>query len=289
MPKILSISPEKLTTARLHGYLLDAVTPRPIALASTISKEGKPNLSPFSFFNIFSAHPPVLVFSPARRVRDNTIKHTLENVKEVPEVVINLVNYNMVYQMSLSSTEYPQGVNEFIKSGFTMVASDKIKPFRVGESPVQLECKVIKIDALGKEGGAGNLVICEVVKIHICEDILDENKNINQYKIDLVSRMGGNWYSRVNKGLFSIPKPLTSIGIGIDAIPEEIRLSKVLTGNNLGMLGTIEVIPSLQEVEIFLEKHQEFKTADINKKHKIAQKFLNNNDVLSAWKVLLIK
>ena len=285
---MISINPKDIPTATLHGYLLSAVAPRPIALASTIDKDGTPNLSPFSFFNVFSANPPILVFSPARRVKNNTTKHTLENVHEVKEVVINIVNHAIVQQMSLSSSEYPKGVNEFDKAGFTKIASDKVKPFRVAESPVQFECKVNDIISLGNEGGAGNLIICEVVKIHIHANILKEDNSIDQHKIDLVARAGGSYYTRAKDGYFEIPKPITTLGIGVDAIPEEIRNSTLLTGNDLGLLGNIEQLPSKKIVDKFLKENAKFSDLDTNKKHIFAKDFLNQNDVLSAWKVLLI-
>ena len=291
MSKVISIIPKDLPTAKLHSYLLGSVGPRPIAFASTIDKTGRPNLSPFSFFNVFSAHPPVLIFSPARRVRNNTIKHTLENVLETSEVVINVVNYDLVQQVSLASTEYGKGENEFIKSGLTMLKSDLVAPFRVAESPVQFECKVLNVEALGKEGGAGNLVICEVLKIHIDEDILDEEGKIDQFKIDQVSRLGGNWYSRAREGLFEVPKPLSSLGIGVDKIPDSIRFSHVLTGNDLGMLGNIESIPSDEAVNTFLDNHIEIRSVlssdDRELIHRKAQEYLTKKDIESAWKVIL--
>jgi len=240
---MLSIEPKDLTPLKLQAYLQSAVAPRPIAFASTLSVSGKPNLSPFSFFNVFSSNPPILIFSPARRVRDNTTKHTLINAEATREVVINIVNYDIVQQASLSSTEYADGVNEFVKSGLTQIPSDIVKPYRVKESPVQFECKVNEIIALGTEGGAGNLIICEVVKIHIDENILDTNGNIDQHKIDLVARLGGNWYSRSNQGLFEVPKPIANLGIGVDAIPDFIKKSSIFNGNDLGMLGNIEALP----------------------------------------------
>jgi flavin reductase (DIM6/NTAB) family NADH-FMN oxidoreductase RutF len=221
---MLTLDPKTLTPVQIQGYLQGAIGPRPIAFASTVDAQGNPNLSPFSFFNIFSANPPILVFSPARRVRDNTIKHTLINCQDTREVVINVVNYAMVQQMSLSSTEYPDGVNEFIKAGFTAVPSHVVKPYRVQESPVQLECKVNEIIALGTEGGAGNLILCEVVKIHINEAVLDAKGTIDPQAIDLVARLGGNWYSRANAGLFEVEKPLATLGIGVDAIPSFVRV-----------------------------------------------------------------
>lgn len=285
---MISIDPKDIPTAKLHGYLLSAVAPRPIALASTIDKDGNPNLAPFSFFNVFSANPPILIFSPARRVRDNTTKHTLENVHEVKEVVINIVNHDIVQQMSLSSTEYANNVNEFDKAGFTMLKSDKIKPFRVAESPVQFECKVNDIISLGNEGGAGNLIICEVVKLHVHKSVLNEDESINQQKIDLVARAGGSYYSRAKLGFFEIPKPLSTLGIGIDSIPKEIRNSTILTGNDLGLLGNVEKLPSVEDVRVFLLENATFSNLDTTNKHKLAKQFLQSNNVISAWKTLLI-
>ena len=293
MGKIISIDPKEISTQELHGYLLGAIGPRPIAFASTIDKKGRPNLSPYSFFNVFSANPPILIFSPARRVRDNTTKHTLANVETVKEVVINVVNFDMVQQMSLSSTEYPEGVNEFLKAGLTMVKSDLVQPFRVAESPVQFECKVTKIEPLGKEGGAGNLIFSEVLKIHIDAAILNETGNIDPIMIDLVARMGGNWYARANKGLFEVPKPLSSLGIGVDAIPEKIRLSRVLTGNDLGMLGNVATLPTTAEIKEFINSNKELRTLvslnDVDLLHRSAQEYINRNEVNLAWKLLLAK
>lgn len=290
---MISIEPHELSTGKLHGYLLGAVSPRPICFASTVDSEGNVNLSPFSFFNVFSAKPPILVFSPARRGRDNTTKHTYENVLEVPEVVINIVSFEMVQQVSLSSTEYAKGVNEFKKAGFTELASEMVKPPRVAEAPVQLECKVNDVIKLGTEGGAGNLVICEVVKLHIKEEILGEDGNIDPFKIDTVSRLGGNWYSRAKAGLFEVPKPLTTLGIGVDNLPKEIRLSKVLTGNDLGMLGNVENFPNPEEINTFINTSEELKkiVASNNSEaiHKKAQEFLCNGKIDEAWKVLLSK
>jgi len=291
MEELLSIIPSELPTPKLHGYLLGAVGPRPIAFASTVDGKGRPNLSPFSFFNVFSANPPVLIFSPARRVRDNTTKHTLENVLETNEVVINVVNYSIVQQMSLASTEYAQGENEFIKAGLTMLKSDLVKPFRVAESPVQFECKVTKVEPLGKEGGAGNLIFCEVLKLHIFQSVLDGNGNIDQHKIDQVARMGGNWYSRANLGMFEVPKPLSTRGIGVDQLPLSIRNSTVLSGNDLGQLGNVERIPNAEEVAAFLNENIALKViisaGDPILLHQKAKEYLNNNDTLSAWKVLM--
>lgn len=284
---MLTILPEHTPTARLHGYLLSAVAPRPIALASTMDAEGVPNLSPFSFFNVFSANPPILIFSPARRVRDNTTKHTLENAKATGEVVINVVNHAIVQQTSLSSTEYGKGVNEFEKSGFTMLDSEKVKPFRVKESPVQFECKILEIKELGNEGGAGNLIICEVVCMHIDEQVLDEKGSIDQVKLDLVARAGGSFYSRANTSFFEIPKPLSQKGIGVDQLPEEVRSSHILTGNDLGQLGNVEFLPAESDVNKFMQDNPQYMASKINEKHKFAREFLQKNDVESAWKVLL--
>ena len=284
-----SFDPKEIPTGKLHGYLLGAVAPRPIAFASTIDENGNPNLSPFSFFNVFGSNPPIMIFSPARRVRDNTTKHTLQNAEKTKEVVVNVVNYDIVHQMSLSSTEYPEGVNEFVKAGFTMLPSDEVKPFRVAESPVQFECKVKDIIYTGSEGGAGNLIMCEVVKIHINDAVLDENGGIDQHKIDLVARAGGSYYSRARDGFFEIPKPISTLGIGVDSIPSTIRNSAVLTGNNLGMLGNVESLPSQDDVDNFAKDHPEFVGLEEVKKHTFAQDYLDKNDVESAWKVLLLK
>lgn len=288
-----SFEPHVLSPMQLQSYLQTAIAPRPIAFASTIDINGKPNLSPFSFFNVFGSNPPILVFSPARRVRNNTVKHTLINCEATKQVVINIVDYSIVQQMSLSSTEYPDGVNEFIKSGLTMLPSDIIKPYRVAESPVQFECKVNEIIALGNQGGAGNLIICEVVKIHIKENILDENGMIDQQKIDLVARLGSNWYTRANEGLFEVEKPLVTLGIGVDQIPDFIKESKVFDGNDLGKLGNIETLPTEEEINIFVKNNVAVKgvlsSDDTEKIHLKAKEYLNNNEVLSAWKVLLAK
>ena len=288
---MISYQPKDLTTAKLHGYLLSAVAPRPIAFASTIDQNGNPNLSPFSYFNVFSTNPPILIFSPARRVRDNTTKHTLENAEAVKEVVINVVNYDIVQQMSLSSTEYPDGVNEFEKTGLTMLKSDIVKPFRVAESPIQLECKVNEIVKLGTEGGAGNLIICEVLKFHMSETILDENGVVNQEKLDLVARAGGSYYTRAKDGFFEIPKPLSTLGIGVDALPKKIRTSSIFTGNDLGMLANVEAMPSEKAIQEFVRDKIKTKFNADNlseiEKHTIAQNYLSFGDVDSAWKLLL--
>ncbi len=288
---MISFNPKDLSTGRLHGYLLSAVAPRPIAFVSTIDENGNSNLSPFSFFNVFSANPPILIFSPARRVRDNTTKHTLENTEIVKEVVINVVNYDLVHQASLSSTEYAKNINEFEKAGLTMLDSDMVKPFRVAESPVQFECKVNDIIKLGNEGGAGNLIICEVVKFHISKEVIDSDEKIIQEKLDLVARAGGSYYNRAKKGFFEIPKPLQTLGVGVDAMPNEVKNSMILTGNDLGMLGNIEALPSVKEINQFVEnvseRYPNIKEMSHREKHKIARNYLSYGDVESAWKLLL--
>ena len=293
---MLTLDPKSLPIPKLHHYLLGSVGPRPIAFASTIDKAGNSNLAPFSFFNVFSANPPILIFSPAKSGRTNTTKNTHDNVKEVSEVVINVVNYDIVHQMSLTSSPYPKGVSEFEKAGFTPVKSEIVAPFRVKESPVQFECKVLEVKELGSEGGAGNLVICEVVKIHIDTAVLDDNQMIDQRKIDLVSRMGGNWYCRANKkAMFEVQKPITTIGVGFDNIPEEIKASEILTGNHLGQLGNIEIIPDETEVneyklielsDLFVDLEDEPKKLE-RKLHKRAKKLLKKNKVEEAWLTLL--
>ncbi|MCB9251613.1 MAG: flavin reductase family protein [Flavobacteriales bacterium] len=243
-----TLIPSELPIPKLHHYLLGAVVPRPIAFASTISKEGVNNLSPFSFFNVFSANPPILIFSPSRSGRTGETKNTHDYILEVPEVVINVVNYEMVHQMSLASSPFPKGVDEFVKSGFTPIDSHLVRPKRVKESPVQLECEVLEVKELGQGGGAGNLVICLVKCIHIKEEFLNDEGMIDQTRIDLVARMGGNWYCRANgEALFEVQKPLTTIGIGIDALPDHIKNSENLTGNQLGKLGSLEHFPSDEE------------------------------------------
>lgn len=293
---MLTIDPKELPVPKLHHYLLGAVGPRPIAFASTIDENGVPNLAPFSFFNVFSANPPIMVFSPARSGRTNTTKDTYENVKKVPECVINVVNYDIVEQMSLSSSPYDKDVNEFVKSGLTPLASDLVKPFRVKESPVQFECKVIEVKELGTGGGAGNLVICEVVKIHINEEVLDQDQMIDQQKIDLVSRMGGNWYCRADKNsMFEVLKPVVTMGIGIDQIPEDIRNSDILSGNDLGKLGSVQELPNETDVneyklielsDLFVSLEDEPVKLE-QELHKLAKAKLAENHVEEAWKTLL--
>jgi len=257
---MLSFIPSENPVSKIHQLLLGGISPRPICFASTIDKNGNRNLAPFSFFNVFSANPPIAIFSPALSGRTGEAKHTHLNVKEVPEVVINVVTYSMVQQMSLASSPYEKGVDEFIKSGFTPMASDMVKPARVKESPMQLECKVIEVKELGTQGGAGNLIICEILKIHIDENLLNEKGLIDQQKIDLVARMGENWYCRANgSALFEVAKPLTICGIGVDVLPEHIRLSQYLSGNELGILGNLEHFPTEEEI---LKTKEKFKGKD---------------------------
>ena len=294
---MLTLDPKELATKNLHGYLLSSVGPRPIALASTVDENGRPNLSPYSFFNVFSANPPIAIFSPARRVRNNTTKHTLENVALTKEVVINVVSHSIVEQTSLSSSEFEAGIDEFVKAGFTPIPSDIVKPFRVKESPVQMECVVKEIVSLGTEGGAGNLVICEIVKIHISEHILDEQQQIDPHKIDLVGRMGANWYCRASgEAIFEVQKPNSKIGIGYDQLPIRVRNSFILSGNDLAKLANFEKIPSEELVEIFKENtdiarvlNAGFDDEETREElHKHAKNLLENNEVEAAWKTLLI-
>jgi flavin reductase (DIM6/NTAB) family NADH-FMN oxidoreductase RutF len=291
-----SLDPRELDPRARHGLLLGGVGPRPIAFASTIDTDGRPNLSPYSFFNIFSSNPPILIFSPSRRVRDNTTKHTLHNAQATREVVINVVNYDLVQQTSLSSSEYAEGVNEFVKAGLTPIASEKVKPFRVKESPVQFECKVRDIIPLGEEGGAGNLVICEVVYMHVNEKVMDANGKIDQRKIDLVARMGGDWYTRAHgESMFEVEKPLSVPGIGIDQMPKQIRSSIFLTGNDLGKLGNVPKLPGDDELQAYAEQPV---IRDIisgsadgmearEKLHQYAKELLEADKVEEAWKALL--
>ena len=290
----MRIVPGEVKTGELHSYLLGAVSPRPICFASTVDAAGIPNLAPFSFFNVFGSNPTTLIFSPSRKVRDNTLKHTLLNIMETKEVVINMVNYEMMHQMSLSSCEYPKGIDEFEKAGFTKLASEKVKAFRVAESPVQIECKVRDIIETGKEGGAANLIICEVLVMHINDTVLDEKHHIDPNKIDLVARMGGDYYCRASgNAVFEVAKPNTQLGIGVDALPESIRNSTILTGNNLGQLANVHEMPfvdatfnddklkniiqyfSINPVEMDMELH------------RYAKELLDQGKVYEAWQVLL--
>lgn len=290
----MKIVPGDIKTAQLHAYLLGSVAPRPICFASTIDSEGRPNLSPFSFFNVFGSKPPILIFSPARRVRDNSIKHTLENALEMKEVVINIVNYNIVQQMNLASCEYSKDTNEFTKAGLTPIASDMVKPFRVKESPVQLECKVLQVIETGNEGGAGNLVICEMVCMHINDEVLNANGQIDPHKIDLVARMGGDFYCRASgSSVFEVPKPNVALGIGVDALPVAIKNSKVLTGNDLGILGNCTQIPLVGQIanddrlRSILRSHTHDTEARRNHLHQYAKELLEVGEVDRAWQILL--
>jgi flavin reductase (DIM6/NTAB) family NADH-FMN oxidoreductase RutF len=295
---MLTINTSELSPAQLQNYMQYAIAPRPICFASTIDAAGNVNLSPFSFFNMFSSNPPLCIFSPARRVRDNTTKHTLENVLEVKECVINIVNYAMVQQTSLASTEYAKGTNEFEKAGFTMLPAQLVRPPRVAEAPVQMECIVKEVIHLGDNPGAGNLILAEVKLIHIREEILDAEGKIDQAKIDLVARLGGDWYCRVTpESLFKVAKPLTTLGLGVDALPTAVRNSKVLTGNDLGVLGNIEQFPSDEEVDAAYTWPQVREILDATigdsgnrerELHELARQLLNEGKVNEALKVLLL-
>lgn len=283
-----------LNPAEKQYYLQHAIAPRPICFASTIDKAGNVNLSPFSFFNLFSSNPPIVVFSPARRVRDNTTKHTLENVLEVPEVVINIVTYDMVQQTSLASCEFPKGINEFIKAGFTTESSTVIAPPMVKESKIKMECKVVEVKPLGNEGGAGNLVICEVLVMHIDDSLLDANNKMDQRKINHVARLGGDWYCVVNEtNLFQVEKPNTKLGIGIDALPTAIRNSKILSGNQLGQLANVHEMPVIEPSFDDAHLKQIIQYYSINpdemekELHTYASVLLNKGQVQQAWQVLL--
>jgi len=297
--KTIKINTQTAKTQEIQKILLGAVAPRPIALASTIDINGNPNLSPFSFFNVFSANPPIAIFSPARRIRDNTTKHTLENIKATKEVVINVVTREIVEKVSLSSCEYGKGVNEFLKSGLKAVKSETIKPFRVKESPINFECKVKEIISLGDKNGAGNLIICEIKMIHINKDILNKEGDIDRKKINLVGRLNGNWYCETNfESLFEVAKPNKKLGIGVDNIPNEIKENSLFDENDIGKLGNIDNIPKKEDVILFVEKNIEINQI-IKEKHnhknikiilfKKAKEFLNKNELGKAWKTLLIE
>ena len=292
-----SYTPSEMETPELHGLLLSAIAPRPIAFVSTVDAEGRPNLAPFSFFNVFSANPPIAIFSPARRVRGNTTKHTLDNVETTKECVINVVSYDILHQMNLASCEFEDGVNEFEKSGLTGIASDLVKPLRVKEAPVQLECKVREIIHLGEEGGAGNLVVSEVVRMHVSENVFGEDGNIDPQKLDLVARMGQNWYCRANgAAVFEVPKPGRELGMGFDALPKNIRNSSILTGNDLGRLAMASAIPSTEEVEAYYQQpnvKELLKEYHLHPKqvermlHKNAHRLLEQGKTTEAWNMLL--
>jgi flavin reductase (DIM6/NTAB) family NADH-FMN oxidoreductase RutF len=284
----------ELKPSEKQYYLQHVVAPRPICFASTVDAAGRVNLSPFSFFNLFSTQPPIVIFSPSRRLRNNTVKHTLENVLEVPEVVINIVTYDMVQQTSLASCEYPKGVDEFTKAGFTKEAATVVRPPMVKESKVKLECRVQEVKSLGQEGGAGQLVICEVLKLHLDDSLLTEDKKFDQTKLELVARLGGDWYCRVSKdNLFTVPKPNVQIGIGIDALPESIRNSTILTGNQLGQLANVHelpvVLPSFDDGHLKnIIQYFSINPADMEKElHRYAAKLLEEGKTSEAWQVLL--
>jgi flavin reductase (DIM6/NTAB) family NADH-FMN oxidoreductase RutF len=297
MKEKMQIIPGELPVPKLFATMLGAIGPRPIAFASTMNADGVPNLAPFSFFNAFGANPPILVFSPSRRGRDKTTKHTYDNIKDVPEVVINVVTYNMVQQVSLASSDFPEGVSEFEKVGFTTEPSDLIKPFRVKESPVQLECKVLQVIETGYEGSAGNLVVCEIVKIHLDEDILSSDGRIDPHKLDLVGRMGSDFYCRASgDAIFEIEKPLISVGIGVDALPMHVQDSRILTGNDLGQLGNLKQLPKeseltevkeLSEVKLIIESGSD-NEAQRREMHNLAKLMIEEGEIELALKLLMI-
>ena len=283
-----------LPPSDVQNYLQHAIAPRPICFASTIDNAGNINLSPFSFFNLFSSNPPIVIFSPSRRVRDNSTKHTLQNVLELPEVVINIVDYDMVQQTSLTSCEFAKEINEFEKAGFTMQPATLVRPPMVKESKIKLECKIIEVKPLGSEGGAGNLVICEVLVMHIDESILDENNKIDQTKIQHVARLGGDWYCKVDESnLFKVAKPNTQLGIGIDALQAGIRNSIVLSGNQLGQLANVNEIPFIDPAfndDRLKNIIQYFSINPVdmeNELHQYAKELLDAGKVNEAWQVLL--
>lgn len=290
---MITVDPSTLSTVKVQAILQAAVAPRPIAFASTVNAQGQINLSPFSFFNVFSASPPILIFSPARRVRDNTTKHTLDNVLAVPEVVISVVSYAMVQQMSLASTEYPAGVNEFEKAGFTMMPSQSIKPPCVKEAPVNFECTVEQVIALGDQGGAGNLVLCKVQRIHMADWALNADQQVDQHKLDLVARLGGNWYCRASgDALFEVEKPLTTLGIGVDQIPQSFRNSPVLTGNQLGRLGNVEALPDAEVLKDFIQSGERELLLQAEKdsdfaEHRAVAHLVEQGMIADAWKLML--
>jgi flavin reductase (DIM6/NTAB) family NADH-FMN oxidoreductase RutF len=293
---MLTFNPHEISVQRLHQLLLGSIGPRPIAFASTMNAAGQANLAPFSFFNVFSANPPILIFSPARSGRTNETKDTYKNVKELPEVVINVVNFDIVHQMSLASSPYSPGISEFEKAGLTAIPSETIKPFRVAEAPVQFECRVNEVKELGNEGGAGNLIICEVLRMHVREDLINEKGLIDQHKIDLVSRMGGDWYVRANEqSMFEVKKPITTCGIGFDALPKDIRNSKFLSGNDLGQLAGIEELPNETDVneyklielsELFVSLENDAVELE-TQLHQKAKALLSENKLEEAWLTLL--
>lgn len=291
MQEYLSLVPGEIPTGKLHGHLLSVVAPRPIALASTVDAAGRPNLAPFSFFNIFSSNPPVAIFAPNRRVRDNTSKHTVANLRQVPEVVINVVSHAIMEQMNLSSTEYPAGVNEFVKAGFTELASDLVRPPRVGEAPAQLECRVMEIKPLSNAGGGGQLVICRIVKVHINKSVLGPDGTVDYNKIDLVARMGKDFYSRTSgDAVFELLKPTGSMNVGFDGMPAAVRNSEILSGNDLGKLGLQAALPSAVSVAAFAaaEAGGLLKgVGNVQQAHALAKELLKANEVERAWLVLL--
>lgn len=289
------IDPAQSETKDVYRYMVGSVCPRPIAFASTLDGDGQPNLAPYSFFNAFGANPPTLIFSSSRRIKDNTTKHTYENTCEIDEVVINIVTYDIAEQMVLTSTEYPRGVDEFKKAGFTPEPSAKVKPFRAKESPVNYECRVKEVRPMGEEAGAGNLIICEVVCINVDDHVLDENGRIDAVKLDPMGRLGGFWYTRASQGLMEIPTPQGTDNIGMDGLPDAIKHSSLLTGNELAQLGKLQEMPSLPEVEEYENDpaNQGLIKGEADEKYqeevlqKAAKELLYNRETEKALKVLL--
>jgi flavin reductase (DIM6/NTAB) family NADH-FMN oxidoreductase RutF len=290
----MRINFSELNTMEKQQWLQSAIAPRPICFASTVDAAGNQNLAPFSFFNLFSSNPPVVVFSPSRRGRDNTLKHTLENVLEVPEVVINMVDFDMVQQMSLASCEFPKGVDEFVKAGFTKTAASLVKPAMVAEAKIQLECKVLEVKSLGEQAGAGQLVIAEVLCMHVADAVIGSDGKIDQHQLHLVARLGGDWYCKVEPAnMFQVNKPNTKLGIGIDSLPEGIRNSTILTGNHLGLLSNVhdlpEVNPAFEDERLkSIIQYYSVNPNEMEKElHHYAAELLNSNQVDAAWQVLL--
>ena len=284
---MLHFLPKDLQVKQLHQYLLGGIGPRPIALVSTLSKDGIPNLTPFSFFNVFGANPPVVAFSPSRRGRNASLKDTYYNLIDTKECVIQSVTYSMVEQVSLASTEYPPEINEFEKSGLTPIDSDIVKPKRVKESPFQMECKLREMRSFGEGGSSANIAICEVVKLHIAEDIILNNV-IQPDLIDLVGRMSGNYYSRASgDSVFEVEKPVLKKGIGYDQLPEFIKNSHVYTANNLGKFGNSENIPTKDEVDLFIKKIEDLQIERFEYSEEAFYRAKRQNDYIRMLKIIL--
>ena len=296
----MHIDPKELTPSKLHDHLLSAVAPRPIAFVSTVDNEGNVNLSPFSFFNVFGSNPPIMIFSPARSGRTGATKNTHDNVKEIPECVVNIAHYDMLYQMNLAAGMYPKGTNEFAKSGLTPVASETVKPPRVGESFASFECKVINVIETGEHGGAGNLIVCEVLMIHIADSVLDSDGSIDPLKMNYIARMGKQNWCRVGvENMFTMPgfKMANELGMGFDLLPEGIRKSKYLSGNDLAQLAASDKIPTekelfemrdVAEVQIVVNKYGHDFDLFEKEMHLLAKQEIYQHNVWLAWKMLMV-